>query len=68
MLTNDQIERLSNKMGFKLAGVFFKDELPKKMNITEGMLSIYKIVKMLTEKKMKARIGHAFKSISTQLD
>ena len=36
MLTNDQIERLSDKMGFKLAGVFFKDELPKKIEYNKG--------------------------------
>lgn len=38
MLTNDQLERLSDKMGFKLAGVFFKDELPKKIEYNRGYI------------------------------
>ena len=33
MLTDTQLEELSRKMEFPLAGVFFKDELPKKDRI-----------------------------------
>jgi len=36
MLTNDQIEQLSTRMSFPLAGVFFKDELPKKLKYNTG--------------------------------
>jgi hypothetical protein len=36
MLTNEQIEDLSTKMGFPLEGVYFKDELPKKLKFNTG--------------------------------
>jgi hypothetical protein len=36
MLTNVQIEDLSKRMGFPLEGVFFKDELPKKLKYNTG--------------------------------
>lgn len=36
MLTNDQIEDLSKRMSFPLEGVFFKDELPKKLKFNTG--------------------------------
>jgi len=36
MLTNEQIEQLSPKMGIPLAGVFFKDELPRKLEYNKS--------------------------------
>jgi hypothetical protein len=36
MLTNIQIEDLSKRMQFPLEGVFFKDELPKKLKYNTG--------------------------------
>jgi hypothetical protein len=36
MLTDDQIETLSKAMGFPLEGVYFKDELPKKLKFNTG--------------------------------
>jgi hypothetical protein len=36
MLTNHQIEDLSKRMSFPLAGVFFKDELPNKLEYNKG--------------------------------
>jgi hypothetical protein len=36
MLTNIQIEDLSKRMSFPLAGVFFKDELPNKLEYNKG--------------------------------
>ena len=36
MLTNYQLESLSRKMNFPLEGVFFKDELPKKLKYNTG--------------------------------
>ena len=36
MLTDRQITELSKKMNFPLAGVFFKDELPKKIQFNKG--------------------------------
>jgi len=36
MLTNHQIEELSKRMSFPLAGVFFKDELPNKLQYNKG--------------------------------
>jgi len=36
MLTDDQIEQLSKKMRFPLAGIYFKDELPRKLEYNKG--------------------------------
>jgi hypothetical protein len=38
MLTDTQLEQLSRKMNFPLVGVFFKDELPKKMQYNKGYI------------------------------
>jgi hypothetical protein len=36
MLSDSQIKKLSKKMDFPLAGVFFKDELPRKLEYNKG--------------------------------
>ena len=38
MLTDTQLEELSRKMNFPLVGVFFKDELPKKLEYNKGYM------------------------------
>ena len=38
MLTDTQLEELSRKMDFPLVGVFFKDELPRKMEFNKGYI------------------------------
>lgn len=38
MLTNDQLFELSNKMNFPLEGVYFKDEIPKKLKFNTGYI------------------------------
>ena len=38
MLTDTQLEDLSRKMKFPLVGVFFKDELPKKMEYNKAYI------------------------------
>ena len=38
MLTDTQLEELSRKMNFPLVGVFFKDELPKKIEYNKGYM------------------------------
>ena len=38
MLTDTQLEELSRKMDFPLAGVFFKDELPKKIEYNKAYI------------------------------
>jgi hypothetical protein len=38
MLTDTQLEELSEKMKFPLVGVFFKDELPKKIEYNKGYI------------------------------
>jgi len=36
MLTDNQITQLSKKMNFPLAGIYFKDELPRKLEYNKG--------------------------------
>jgi hypothetical protein len=38
MLTDTQLEELSRKMDFPLVGVFFKDELPRKIEYNKGYM------------------------------
>ena len=38
MLTDTQLEELSRKMEFPLVGIFFKDELPKKIEFNKAYI------------------------------
>ena len=38
MLTDSDLKDLSKKMDFPLAGVFFKDELPRKLEYNTGYI------------------------------